>query len=125
MGYVLNLTCFLESLLNIGPGKFIYNYADKPDLSIKELIAIAHKVLEKNQANYFRIPYKLGMMGGYGYDILSKITGKKYSISSVRIKKFCSETTLSAEKLKETGFSAPYVLTDGLKRMIEREFIRI
>jgi len=123
MGYVFNLTRFLETLIEMGPGKFMYNYADKPDISINELIEVAHEVLEKKQKNYFRIPYTLGIMGGYGYDILSKITGKKYSISAIRIKKFCSETILSAEKLKETGFSAPYALTDGLKRMIRREFL--
>jgi hypothetical protein len=54
---------------------------------------------------------------------MSKITGKKYPISSIRVKKFCSETLIAADKLKETRFSQPYALTEGLERMIRSEFI--
>ena len=123
MGYVLNLTSFLVSLLASEPGKFVYNYADKPDLSMNELIEIFNNTLGKNHKNNFKIPYKIGLMGGYGYDILAKVTGKTYPISSIRIKKFCADTVVSAEKVKDTGFIAPYLLTDGLKRMISSEFL--
>jgi len=124
MGYVLNLSSFLTTFLKSEPGQFVYNYADKPDLSINELIDIFYDTIGRNQKNNFQIPYTLGLMGGYGYDILSKITGKTYPISSIRIKKFCADTVVSAEKVKDTGFIAPYLLTDGLRRMISSEFLQ-
>jgi len=118
MGYVLNLTCFLVTLLKSEPGQFVYNYADKPDLCMNELIKIFHNTL-----NNFRIPYALGLMGGYCYDILAKITGKTYSISSIRIKKFCADTVINTDNLQETGFIPSYTLAEGLSRMIKSEFL--
>jgi nucleoside-diphosphate-sugar epimerase len=124
MAYVLNLTNFLTILLKSGPGQFLYNYADKPDLCMNELINIFHNTLGKNLNNNFKIPYAFGLMGGYCYDMLAKITGKTYPISSIRIKKFCANTVISANKLKKTGFVAPYSLTEGLTRMIRSEFLQ-
>jgi nucleoside-diphosphate-sugar epimerase len=124
MAYVLNLSSFLTTFLKIRPGRFLYNYADKPDLSMNEVIDVFYRTIEKNQKNNFQIPYIFGLMGGYCYDILSKITGKTYPISSIRIKKFCADTVVSAEKVKDTGFRAPYSLIEGLKRTIFSEFIQ-
>jgi len=124
MAYVLNLTSFLSALLKSAPGQFVYNYADKPDLCMNELIKNFHSTLGGNPKINFRIPYALGLMGGYYYDILAKITGKTYPISSIRIKKFIADTQVSSEKVKDTGFTAPYLLTDGLKRMISSEFLQ-
>jgi len=39
MGYVLNCAKFLTFLLKTAPGKYVYNYADKPDLRIDELVS--------------------------------------------------------------------------------------
>jgi nucleoside-diphosphate-sugar epimerase len=124
MGYVLNLTHFLTTLLNTGPGKFVYNYADKPDLNIDDLVRIAWNTLGENPKINFRLPYLAGLIGGYAFDFFSKVTGKSYLISSIRIRKFCADTRISTKKVRETGFNAPYLLTDGLKRMISSEFIK-
>jgi len=123
MGYVLNLASFLATLLASDPGQFVYNYADKPDLSMNELINIFHNTIGKNQKKNFKIPYVLGLMGGYCYDMLAKITGKTYPISSIRIKKFCADTVINADKLKQTGFVPSYTLAEGLRRMIKSEFL--
>jgi nucleoside-diphosphate-sugar epimerase len=123
MGYVLNLTNFLAALLNSGPGQIVYNYADKPDLSMNELIEIFYNTMGKNHQNNFKIPYVLGLIGGYGYDLLSKITGKTYPISSIRIKKFCADTVINTDKLQKTGFVPMYTLSEGLSRMIKSEFL--
>ena len=123
MGYVLNLSSFLTAFINSKPGQFIYNYADKPDLSMNELIEIFHNITGKNHRKNFKIPYALGLMGGYGYDLLSKITGKIYPISSIRIKKFCAETVINTDKLEKTGFVPTYTLAEGLTRMIKSEFL--
>jgi len=62
-------------------------------------------------------------MGGYGYDILSRITGKTYPISSIRIKKFSADTVINTDNLQKTGFVAPYTLAEGLSQMIKSEFL--
>ncbi len=124
MGYVLNFAKFLTFLLKTAPGKYVYNYADKPDLRTDELLSIVRNALGRKPKINFRVPYVIGLLGGYAFDFLAKLTGKTYPISSIRIKKFCADTQVSAEKLKETGFTAPYLLNDGIERMILSEFLQ-
>ena len=90
---------------------------------MNELIDIFHNTLGGNHKNNFQIPYALGLMGGYCYDILAKITGKTYPISSIRIKKFCADTVINTDKLQQTGFVPSYILAEGLSRMIKSEFV--
>ena len=123
MGYVLNLTSFLVTLLESAPGNFIYNYADKPDLCMNELIDIFHNTIGKNQRIHLTIPYTIGLVGGYSYDILARLTGKAYAISSIRIKKFCADTVIHTDMLQKTDFVPPYTLAEGLRRMIKKEFL--
>ena len=122
MGYVRNISEFLTTFAKSAPGTQVYNYADKPDLTVNALVNTVLKVLGKNPTRQLRIPYPIGLFGGYLSDILAKITGRTYPISSIRIKKFVADTTVSAEKLKGTGFFAPYSLAEGLERMILSEF---
>ena len=70
-----------------------------------------------------RVPYALGMLGGYCFDLLSKITGKKMTISSVRVKKFCATTQFDSTKAHSTGFVPPFTLAEGLRRTLEFEFL--
>ena len=124
MAYVRNISQFLKKLLNgiNRPGIQVYNYADKPDLTIGELVSIALDKLGKKGKTDFHIPASMGLLFGYAFDFLATITRKKYPISSVRVKKFCAESVIIAEKLKETGFKAPYSLAQGLNRTIQFEF---
>ena len=122
MGYVLNISRFLTMVLDGKPGRHIYNYADKPDLETGELVGITLSALGKKRKPNFRIPYTIGLLAGYAFDLLAKTTRKTYPISSIRIRKFCAETVVSAEKLREIGFTAPYSLAAGLNRMISYEF---
>lgn len=54
---------------------------------MNDLVLHVEKVLNKHipQTHF---PYWMGMLGGYCFDLLAKITGKKLTISSVRVKKF-------------------------------------
>lgn len=62
-------------------------------------------------------------LGGYGFDLMSFITRKKLTISSVRVKKFCATTQFDAAKALTTGFKPPYTLGEGLARTLEFEFV--
>ena len=123
MGYVLNLSSFLTKILKSGPGRHVYNYADKPDMTVEELVRIASEALGNGPGIKWKIPYPIGLLGGYAFDLLARITGKTYPISSIRIKKFVAHTKVAADRLRETGFVAPYSLAEGLERMIASEFL--
>lgn len=121
MGYVGNIAAFLASCVNINAGINTYNFAGKPDLSSNEIVHIVKDALNL-QDNTLSLPYWVGMLGGYTFDVLAKITGKKFSVSSIRIKKFTAETTVNTDKLLESGFREPFTLKEGLERMIRHEF---
>ncbi len=121
MGYVGNIAAFLASKVDAPAGREVYNFAGKPDLSAKRIVEIVQD--EMNITKKFpTLPYSIGLLGGYTFDILAKLTGKKFPVSSVRIKKFCAETTVATKALQESGFESPYTLEDGLRKMIDAEF---
>lgn len=123
MAYVGNIVSFINYLIeNKQEGYNVYNYIDKPDLDMNELVTHVSTVLKKHIPSV-HLPYALGMLGGYGFDFLAWITQKKLSISSVRVKKFNATTQFDATKALSTGFQPPYSLQDGLARTLEFEFI--
>lgn len=123
MAYVGNIVAFVKFLIeNVKVGYNVFNYIDKPDNNMNQLVAQVSKVLNKHiPATHF--PYWLGMLGGYGFDILAKLTGKKMTVSSVRVKKFCATTEFDATKAHSSGFKPPYTLDEGLARTLEFEFV--
>ncbi|GLR10860.1 UDP-N-acetylglucosamine 4-epimerase [Mixta theicola] len=123
MAYVGNIVEFIKyKLENITQSYEVYNYVDKPDLNMNELAAEVEKSLNKKIPSV-HIPYPVGMLGGYCFDILSKLTGNKYAISSVRVKKFCATTQFDATKVHSSGFKPPYTLQQGLDRTLQYEFV--
>jgi nucleoside-diphosphate-sugar epimerase len=124
MSYVGNIVAFIAFLIENekGAGGYdVFNYVDKPDLATNELVDLVSQVLKKRIPT-IHIPYGLGMAGGYCFDALSKIIGKKLVISSVRVKKFCAVTQFDASKALSAGFCPPYSLKEGLARTLEYEF---
>jgi len=122
MAYVGNVTAFIKYQLdNIKPGYQVYNYIDKPDFTMNELVLQVEGSLEKSIPSV-HFPYWLGMVGGLGFDILSSITRRKFSVSSVRVKKFCATTKFDALKAHSNGFKAPFSLEQGLDRTLKYEF---
>ena len=123
MAYVGNIVAFIKYLIdNKKEGYNVYNYIDKPDFTMNELIAHISKVLNKHiPSTHF--PYWMGMIGGKCFDILAWITRKKLPISSVRVKKFCATTQFDATKAQSSGFKAPYTLGEGLANTLTFEFV--
>ncbi len=123
IGYIGNIVEFLIFSLDFGPGFKLFNYADKPDLTTNDLITIAKNAFGRNDESELRIPYGIGLLGGLAFDLLAGITGKSFSISSIRIKKFCADTTVSTNRLLQTGFKPPYTLKQALEQTIKSEFL--
>lgn len=121
MGYVGNVSGFLKYCLSIQDNLAVYNYADKPDLMTDELVDVIYKSLDKPKPK-ISIPYGVGLLAGYAFDVMAKITGKTFPISAIRVKKFCSDTVVSADKVKQSGYVPPFSLSDGVSRMISHDF---
>jgi len=123
MAYVGNIVAFVKFMIDkCTTGYNVFNYIDKPDFTMNDLVNHVEKVLGKHiPSTHF--PYWLGMFGGYCFDLLAFITRKKLTISSVRVKKFCATTEFNATKVQKTGFKPPYTLGEGLARTLEFEFI--
>jgi nucleoside-diphosphate-sugar epimerase len=122
MAYVGNIVSLLSHFIENPQGYNVYNYVDKPDLTMNELIDVVEKSLGEKIPS-INVPYFLGMLGGYCFDLIAKITRKKLTISSIRVKKFCAVTQFDAEKVFASGFKPTFTLSEGLDRTIKFEFV--
>ena len=118
MAYVGNVSEFLTHVLRFRSGTRVFNYADKPDLTTAELLTNIRLALGRPANAPVRIPYSLGLLGGLACDIVSSVTGRRLPISAFRIRKFCSTTTYSSNRLLATGFKAPVTLGEAIERTI-------
>jgi nucleoside-diphosphate-sugar epimerase len=122
MAYVENMSAFIEYNLNNSSGEHLFNYIDKPDFDMNILVTEVNKILGKS-VKLFHWPYWLGYFGGLCFDVLAFTLRKKLPISSIRVKKFCSNSMFEAANIKKTNFKAPVTLNDGLRNTIKYEFI--
>ena len=124
MAYVGNVVAFIKHRLELAEeGYHVFNYIDKPDLTMTSLLGVIENSLKKKIPSV-RIPTWLGYLGGFGFDVLAFVTRKKLAISSVRVKKFVATTQFDASKVHSSGFKAPYTLEEGLDRTLNYEFVQ-
>jgi nucleoside-diphosphate-sugar epimerase len=122
MAYVENVAAFIEYSLNFKPGVHIYNYIDKPDFTMNTLVAKVSRILGRSEKIRFKLPYYVGLLIGKAFDLVSFITGRKLTISSIRVKKFCSNSVYESA-ISRTGFIPPVELEDAIERTVNYEFI--
>ena len=122
IAYVENVAAFLEYAISFKPGVHIYNYVDKPDFSMNQLVGTVNHMLGKSEKIGFRLPYALGFVICKVFDLVAAITGKRLTISSIRLKKFCSNSMFDTS-IEKSGFVAPVPLNEALKCTVRHEFI--
>jgi nucleoside-diphosphate-sugar epimerase len=122
MAYVENVAAFLEYSLDFKPGVHIYNYIDKPDFTMNTLVAHVNKLLGRSSEIKFRLPFSLGLLIGSSFDLIAKITGKKFPISAIRVKKFCANSVYESA-IESTGFIPPVPLMDAIEKTVRFEFV--
>jgi GlcNAc-P-P-Und epimerase len=122
MAYVENVADFLVYALGFGPGVQLYNYIDKPDIDMNELVAVARTTLGKGGARPWRIPYGLGVGFGQACDLAAKLTGLRLPISAVRVRKYGATTQFAAARVAASGFVPRHDLRDSLIATIWHEF---
>lgn len=122
MSYVGNIVEFLADRLSAPAGISITNFADKPDLSTRELVSLLRTTLGRTAGSSITLPLPLGIFAGYCFDVLGKVTRRTFPISAIRMRKFAAETTVSTERLSATGFVPRYSLEESLVRTLAAEF---
>jgi len=125
MAYVGNVAAFLMFVGELGrSGIRVFNYVDKPDFSMSELVSKVRTYIGKSPTPLVRIPYRMGMLGGTCFDMLAVLTGKNFPISRIRVEKFCADTTISIDALQKTEFISPYSLDKGMEHFLTHEFVK-
>ncbi len=123
LAYVENIVAFLQLCIKLDLKNELYNYIDKPNLKIYELLKIVYNIMGYDLKSLIKIPYSLAVSIGYLMDFIYNITGLRSPISKIRIKKFVSNTEFISSKNIVNDFVPPYTLTEGLKRTLNHEFI--
>ena len=123
MAYIGNVTAFLQACLNSEADYEVYNYVDTPDLTMNELVGLVRRKLLNRNGVGIRLPYWFGVLVGYIADGFSKLTGRNFPVSSIRIKKFTSSTEFASSKNKLSGFEAPFSLSEGINNTLHSEFV--
>jgi len=123
IAYVGNVAAFLKFLLTVdGEQTAIFNYADKPDLRMNELVPLVRDAFGYGASLPMKLPYWLIYPIATLLDGAAVVLNKSFPVSRVRIKKFCSNSQFSTERLIAAGFRPEYKLTDALRRTIQAEF---
>ena len=122
MAYIKNLVAFIDYSINFEQGIHIYNYIDKPDMSMNDLVLFVRKKLFNKNNIGLRLPRSLGLFIGLVADLFSKIININLPVSHIRVKKFLSTTKFSSS-INNTSFIAPHSLEDGLEKTIRYEFL--
>jgi GlcNAc-P-P-Und epimerase len=122
MAYVENVAAFIEYSINFKPGVHIYNFVDKPDFSMNRLVANVNAILGKSTNIKLRLPFAVGYMIGKVFDLIASISGKRFTISAIRVKKFCANSVYNTA-IEQTGFMAPVPLEQALAKTVRHEFI--
>jgi nucleoside-diphosphate-sugar epimerase len=122
MSYVGNIVEFLADSLEAPAGCDTMNFADKPDLSTKELLDVLRDAMDIKGGSRIQLPLFAGLAAGYLLDGVARVTGRTFPVSAVRIRKFAADTTVNTDRLMRSGYRPRYSLEDALKRTIAAEF---
>ena len=121
IAYVDNLSDFIILKLNNFKNIVdIYNYSDKPDFTMKELIELIFKSLNIKE-NKLIIPLFMAKAVAIILDLISLVTKIKFPISLIRIKKFTSDSIINSKKLHKI-FKPKYSIEKAIKKTIYYEF---
>jgi nucleoside-diphosphate-sugar epimerase len=118
VGYVENVAAAALFLIDrMKAGVQVYNYADSPHLSTRELVRCIAANLHIS-VPFLRIPKSMALACALPFDVLAKATGKDLPLTANRIDKFTRPTHHLAEKLRTAGYEPPYGLVKGIQKTV-------
>jgi GlcNAc-P-P-Und epimerase len=117
IAYVENVvagTLFLKGKMQ--PGIAVYNYADEPQLTTREIgnhiAGFLHKKIR------FTVPKQVAILLALPFDLFIRLSGKNLPVSSSRIQKLGTQTYHSARKIFDAGFVPRFSTVAGLEKMV-------
>jgi len=120
--YVENVAAFIYHLINNpSKGKRIFNYVDYPNLNLNQTVDQIASIL-KIRVRKLSLNFNLAYLLGFGLDLVSKITGIKFKLSRIRVKKYCANSMFIADRAFQE-FNPPYSLEEGLEKTLKKEFL--
>lgn len=122
IAYVENVAAFLESSMGFPPGIHCHNYVDQPDFTMNDLVAKVRRLMGRDPAIGFRLPYAVGLMAGRMFDVAAHLSRRTFPISAVRVQKFCANSVYTTS-VPQTGFVPPVSIDDALARTVCYEFL--
>lgn len=122
LAYVENLVAYIYHCFTLSPGIHTYNYIDKPDYTMNMLVQRVYSALGKTNYLNIKIPFSIALIAGKFLDFVSFLFQSEFAISSIRIRKFCSDTVFETS-VNNTDFIAPVTLDEALQKTIKFEFI--
>jgi hypothetical protein len=122
MAYVENISAFIEYSISFKPGLYLYNFIDKPDFTMNQLVSSVKRILGQPENIGFRLPFAVGYSIGKCFDLIAAVTGQRLAISSIRVKKFCANSVYHTG-IDQTGFVPSVALGQALEQTIRHEFI--
>jgi nucleoside-diphosphate-sugar epimerase len=120
--YVENVCAFIEHALAFDPGIHVFNFVDQPDFDMNELVLLVRKALGRPEKLGVRLPFWAGLAGGTAFDMVAAVTGRRFPISAVRVRKFCANSVYETA-VRRTGFVPPVPLHEALQRTVRHEFL--
>ena len=121
LAYVENVAAFIQHALEFAPGCHIFNYVDQPNYTMQSLVSEICRSLGMSKPK-LRIPYLVAMIIAKFFDFMAVLTGRKFTISAIRVKKFCSASVYMS-RVETTGFVAPVAMNEALEKTIKSEFL--
>lgn len=120
MSYVENVASFLLKSLERRAGVHLYNYVDKPDMSVKDLVLKICQHSESKLSMYY-LPYPVAYVVATFFDFAALFFRREMPLSRIRLKKFVSNTVVSARH-----HSVDMCVNDldtALKKTIDHDFL--
>lgn len=122
IAYVKNVVEFIYQCIKSDLNYGLFNYVDTPDMNMLHLCNLVRDKIKKRRIK-FSLPMWIGIMVGFCFDLLSKLTKRNFPISSIRVKKFCASSHFSSSKERLKGFKPPLSLSKALDLTIQNEII--
>lgn len=97
----------------------VYNYADKPDLSSKDVIGLVYEGLGRTPPR-MHLPLGPIMLAARPFDLVARATGKDLPITSARVQKLSdAETAFEAARIRRVGFRPSRTLPEAITAMVQ------
>lgn len=123
MSYVVNVAAFLRHCEQFGPGIRVFNYADKPDFSVGELVSFIDAAVDRPVGRR-RLPLAVALTIAAVAEKAALLVGGRSRLTVERVRKFCANTQISAERAYATGFRPRVTLQEGLRHVLASDFGR-